>query len=247
MSDNLITNTGSPSVSQLNRVGCVVTAAGEGIRMEGLDKIFLPINGKPLISYAVNIFQNSPLVHQIVLVLNKNNIKAGEELRNKLEWSKVSDICVGGERRQNSVANGISHLKTCQWVIIHDGARPCITDKLIESGLNQALNSGAAIAAIPARETIKVADGYGFISSTPERRDLWIAQTPQIFRTDIITEAHRQAKNQHREATDDAALVEAAGYRVKIYMGSYDNIKITTPRDLSLAGNILKQGKEPLP
>jgi 2-C-methyl-D-erythritol 4-phosphate cytidylyltransferase len=194
----------------------------------------------------VDTFQNSPLVHQIVLVLNKNNIKAGEELRNKLDWDKVSDICVGGERRQDSVANGISHLKTCQWIIIHDGGRPCITGKLIDAGLNQALSSGAAIAAVPAQETIKIADSCGFISSTPERRDLWIAQTPQIFRTDIITEAHHQAKTQHREATDDAALVEAAGYKVKIYMGSYDNIKITTPRDLSLAGTILKQGKETL-
>ena len=241
MSNNLITETGPSSIPHLNKVGCIITAAGDSHRMGSLDKIFAPINDKPLISYTIDTFQNYPDVHQIVLVLNKNNLDKGKALTDAMNWSKVTKICIGGQRRQDSVAEGLGCISGCQWIIIHDGARPCVTIKLIDTGLRQALDTGAAIAAIPAQETVKISDKDSFISSTPDRKHLWIAQTPQIFRLDIIAEAHRQAKISHREATDDAALVEAMGCKVKIYMGSYDNIKVTTPQDLILAKSILNK------
>ena len=147
-------------------------------------------------------------------------------------WPKVTDVCLGGDRRQDSVAAGLSRLDQCHWVVIHDGARPLVTVDLIERGLEAARETGAAIAAVPVTDTIKVASEEGFIQGTPPRQSLWAAQTPQVFRFDIITEAYRQAKY---EVTDDARLVEQLGHKVKLYMGSYDNIKVTTPDNLAIA------------
>ena len=146
--------------------------------------------------------------------------------------SKVTDVCPGGERRQDSVVAGLSHLSHCDWVVIHDGARPLVTLDLIDRGLEAATETGAAVAAVPVTDTIKVAGDDGFVQGTPPRRNLWAVQTPQVFRFDIIAEAYRQTKY---EVTDDARLVEQLGYRVKLYMGSYDNIKVTTTNDLALA------------
>ena len=209
--------------------------------MDGIDKILAPLNGRPLISYTVDVFHKCAAIHQIVMVLSKNNLGIGQELVDKLEWSKVTGVYAGGRRRQDSVAQGIKHLRDCQWVVIQDGARPCITSELIEKGLRYATDTGAAIAAVPTKETIKINGGDSIITETPDRNRLWIAQTPQVFRFDIIANAYRQAERCAREAADDAALVEAAGYKVKIYMGSYDNIKVTTPRDLTLAEIILRK------
>ena len=150
------------------------------------------------------------------------------------------DVCVGGKRRQDSVAAGLKQLKKCEWVIIHDGARPLVTKELIEEGLKAAQETGAAIAAVPVTDTIKVAGDDRIVHQTPSRQNLWAVQTPQVFRSGIITEAHQKAKG---EATDDASLVEQAGYKVKLYTGSYDNIKITNPRDLLIAEMIIKHGK----
>ena len=147
-------------------------------------------------------------------------------------WSKVTDICAGGRRRQDSVAAGLSRLNHCRWVVIHDGARPLVTEDLIERGLEAARETGAAVAAVPVTDTIKVAGDDRTVRQTPPRQNLRAVQTPQVFRFDIITEAYRQAK---AEVTDDASLVEQLGYKVKLYPGSYDNIKITTLDDLALA------------
>jgi 2-C-methyl-D-erythritol 4-phosphate cytidylyltransferase len=156
-----------------------------------------------------------------------------------LGWSKVADVCPGGDERQQSVAVGLGRIKDCQWVVIHDGARPLVTEDLIKNGLEAAKESGAAVAAVPVTDTIKLADDNGFVMGTPPRKSLWAVQTPQVFRFDIITEAHQKAQGM---ATDDASLVERLGYRVKLYMGSYDNIKITTPSDLTLTEILLQKG-----
>lgn len=234
----------SPSVPYPDKVGGIIVAAGNSQRMGRIDKILAPLNGKSLISYTIDVFQQCAAIHQIVIVLNKSNLGIGRELVDKLGWSKVTGVYAGGRRRQDSVAQGINHLKDCQWVVIHDGARPCITRELIERGLNHARDTGAAIAAVPAQETIKIDGGDGIIAETPDRSCLWVAQTPQVFRFDIIAEAYRQAATRGREITDDAALVEAAGYKVKLYPGSYDNIKVTTPQDLTLAEIILRKERE---
>lgn len=219
------------------KTAAIIVAAGKGERMGGVDKIFAPLAGKPLLVWAVDTFQQCKLIDRIIIVLSEENLERGEGLVVEKGWPKVSDVCIGGEERQQSVANGLKLLDDCQWVVIHDGARPLVTEALIQDGLEAAIESGAAVAAVPVTDTIKLAADDGFVMGTPPRKSLWAVQTPQVFRFDIIKEAYNKAKAM---ATDDAALVERLGYKIKLYMGSYDNIKITTLGDLALAEILLK-------
>jgi 2-C-methyl-D-erythritol 4-phosphate cytidylyltransferase len=230
------------AIAETQKVGAVIAAAGSSQRMGEVDKMFARLGGKAILVRVVNIFQACSSIHQIVVVLNQQNLEAGKRLVANQGWTKVTDICPGGERRQDSVAAGLGRLSDCSWVVIHDGARPLLTEDLIERGLEAAMETGAAISAVPVTETIKVADDEQFIQGTPPRRNLWVAQTPQVFRSDIITEAYKQAKY---EVTDDARLVEQLGYRVKLYMGSYDNIKVTTPDDLVIAEVLWRKREKP--
>jgi 2-C-methyl-D-erythritol 4-phosphate cytidylyltransferase len=214
------------------KVGAVIVAAGLSQRMGGVDKMFALLGDKPVLVRVINVFQACDSIDQIVVVLNEQNLKRGKELVAEQGWSKVTDVCPGGERRQDSVVAGLNRLGNCSWVVIHDGARPLVTQNLIKSGLEAATDIGAAIAAVPVTDTIKVAGEDQIVQGTPPRHNLWAARTPEVFRFDIITEAYRQLKY---EVTDDARAVELLGYKVKLYMGSYDNIKITTPDDLALA------------
>ena len=214
------------------KVGAVIVAAGRGERMGGVDKMFAQIAGKPVLARVVSVFEACSLIDQIVIVLGEQNLERGKKLVAEEGWSKVTDVCPGGKLRQDSVAAGLGRLKDCHWVVIHDGARPLVTAASIEAGLEAAKETGAAVAAVPVADTIKVAADDRFVQSTPPRRSLWAVQTPQVFRSDIITEAYRKIRV---EVTDDASAVERMGYRVKLYMGSYDNIKITTANDLALA------------
>jgi 2-C-methyl-D-erythritol 4-phosphate cytidylyltransferase len=209
--------------------------------MDGVNKIFAAVAGKPVLWQVLQIFQGCSVVDQAVVVLNEASVERGLRLVEEGKFSKVVAVCAGGQRRQDSVAEGLKRLDGCVWVVIHDGARPCLTVDLIEQGLREARLTGAAIAAVPLKETVKVVDSEGVITSTPRREILWAAQTPQIFRFDLITEAHRMVNG---EVTDDASLVEALGHKVKVYMGSYDNIKVTTPEDLALAETILRMRNE---
>ena len=220
------------------KVTAIIAAAGESRRMGGADKIFTQLGGKTILSRVVETFQKCNSVNQIILVVNQQNVDKVRQLTAENHWDKITEVCVGGRRRQDSVAAGIKQLRDCQWVIIHDGARPLVTEDLIERGLEAARETGAAVAAVPVTDTIKVAGNDRIVLETPVRQNLWAVQTPQVFRLDIITEAYKQAKD---EVTDDASLVETLGYKVKLYMGSYDNIKITTPDDLALAEVLLKK------
>jgi len=214
------------------RVAAVIVAAGESRRMGGRDKVFALLAGKPVLAYAVDVFQRCDLISQIIVVVNQQSLERCQRLVAEQGWDKVSGVCPGGERRQDSVAAGLSRLSHCQWVVIHDGARPLVSEDLIRCGLAEAGETGAAVAAVPVKDTIKLAGDDRLVRSTPPRNSLWAVQTPQVFRFDIINEAYRQAK---AEVTDDASLVEQLGYKVKLYMGAYDNIKITTPDDLAVA------------
>jgi 2-C-methyl-D-erythritol 4-phosphate cytidylyltransferase len=214
------------------KTGAVIAAGGSGQRMGDVDKLFGLLDGKAVLARVVDVFQNCNLIDRIVLVLSQENLERGKQLVSGQGWTKIIDVCVGGELRQDSVAAGLDKLNNCDWVVIHDGARPLVTADLIERGLEAARETGAAIAAVPVTETIKMADDELFIQGTPPRSNLWVAQTPQIFRFDLINEAYKASRY---EVTDDARLVEQLGRRVKIYMGSYDNIKITTPEDMALA------------
>jgi len=214
------------------KVGAVIVAAGSSQRMGGMDKMLALLGGKPVLARVVDTFQRCNLIDQIVIVLSKPNLERCQQLIAEQGWSKVTDVCLGGKRRQDSVVAGLSRLNHCHWVVIHDGARPLLTEDLIYQGLTQAQETGAAAAAVPVTDTIKVAGDDRLVQQTPSRHNLWAVQTPQVFRFDIIAEAYRQAKD---EVTDDASVVEQLGYRVKLYMGSYDNIKVTTADDLVLA------------
>ena len=214
------------------KVGAVIVAAGESQRMGGVDKVLALLGGKPVLARTIDVFQSCNSIDRIVVVLSEQNLEPGKRLVVKEGWSKVTDVCPGGRRRQDSVVAGLSRLNDCHWVVIHDGARPLVTEDLIARGLREAKEIGAAVAAVPVTDTIKVVGGDRIVHQTLLRQNLWAVQTPQVFRYPIIAEAYRRAKG---EATDDASLVEQMGGKVKLYMGAYDNIKITTPDDLALA------------
>ncbi len=214
------------------KVGAIIVAAGSSRRMGGVDKVWALLGGRIVLDLVLDVFERCRLINQIVIVVNRQNIERCRSLVTGRGKLKASDVCAGGRRRQDSVAAGLKRLDHCDWVVIHDGARPLLTEDLIYRGVEAAGETGAAVAAVPVTDTIKVAGSDDVVIETPERRNLWAVQTPQVFRFDIISEAYREAQG---EVTDDASLVERLGYRVKLYMGSYNNINITTPDDLALA------------
>jgi 2-C-methyl-D-erythritol 4-phosphate cytidylyltransferase len=220
------------------KVAAIIVAAGEGKRMEGMDKVFTELGGESILLRATRPFQECRLIDQIVVVVSGEKENKCRRLVTGKEWSKVTDVCIGGQRRQDSVAEGLKRLNNYDWVVIHDGARPLVTVDLIERGLEAARETGASATAVPVTDTIKVVDDRGIVSQTPPRQNLRAVQTPQVFRFDIIQIAHQQDCG---DVTDDATLVEKLGHRVKLYQGSYDNIKITTPADLVLAEVLLKK------
>ena len=214
------------------KVGAVIVAAGESRRMGGVDKVFALLAGRPVLAWVIGAFQECGLVSEIIVVLSKFNLEKGQKMVAEQGWFKVKDVCAGGEKRQDSVVSGLSRLSDCDWIIIHDGARPLATLDLIDRGLEAASKTGAAVAAVPVTDTIKMTGDSCIVLETLPRKNLWAVQTPQVFRADIINEAYRRAKG---DVTDDASVVEQMGHKVRLYMGSYDNLKITTPGDLVLA------------
>jgi 2-C-methyl-D-erythritol 4-phosphate cytidylyltransferase len=214
------------------KAGAVIVAAGKSERMGDVDKMFASLGGEPLLLRTTRPFQQSSLIDQVVVVVSGEREMMCRHLVAGPDWPKVSDVCLGGRRRQDSVAEGLKRLAGCDLVVIHDGARPLVTVELIEEGLKAAKETGAAAAAVPVTDTIKVADEGRTVLETPSRQNLWAIQTPQVFSFRMISEAYEKVND---DVTDDASLVERLGYKVKLYMGSYDNIKITTPADLALA------------
>ena len=223
------------------RAGVVIVAAGSGRRMAGddgvpVDKVFLPLLGRPLLAHTVSAFEACRAVAEIVLVLGEHNIEKGRELADRESWSKLTHICLGGERRQDSVKAGLDQLTGCEWVMVHDGARPCLTAEIVEAGLARARETGGAVPVVPLSDTVKRLDTHGSIVETPPRSELWAVQTPQVFRADLLRRAYELSLD---GATDDASLVERMGHAVGTFAGSPENIKVTTQVDLLLAEAIL--------
>jgi 2-C-methyl-D-erythritol 4-phosphate cytidylyltransferase len=223
-----------------SKLGVVIVAAGTSQRMAGINKLFASLGGKPLLAWSVDTCQRYSSVRQIVLVLNDKDLVRGQKLKKERGWSKVT-LCPGGARRQDSVREGLRQIRDCDLILIHDGARPFLTSDLIENGLKLARQAKAVIAAVPIKDTIKLANGGKLIKETLRRDRLWAAQTPQIFSFDMITRAY---ENLAAEVTDDATAVERLGYKVKLYMGDYKNIKVTTTEDLALARIIAGEWKQ---
>jgi 2-C-methyl-D-erythritol 4-phosphate cytidylyltransferase len=220
------------------QVAAIIAAAGDSQRMGGIDKMFAPIAGRPVLARVIDTFQECQAIDQIIIVINSKNIEKCRRLVEAEGWLKVTDVCTGGKLRQDSVAEGLKHLKYAAWVVIHDGARPLVTTDLIEKGLEAAKETGSAIAAVPVTDTIKVAGAGDIVRQTLTRQNLRAIQTPQVFRLDVIANTYQHVVG---DVTDDASLVERAGYKVKLYAGSYDNIKITSPADLAMAEALWKE------
>ena len=201
-----------------------------------LDKTFMELLGKPVISYSLDIFESCPVVDEIVLVLSQRNLEQGRKLVDSGNWSKVSGVCVCGDTRTESVLSGINSLSQCDFVMIHDGARPCVTVDVIENGLLAAESTGAAIPVIPIRDTVKNIE-QDRVRNTVPRDTLVLAQTPQIFRFEIIKKAITLRSS---STTDDSKLVEDIGCEVVSFSGDDNNIKITTPFDIDLAELIIR-------
>jgi 2-C-methyl-D-erythritol 4-phosphate cytidylyltransferase len=225
------------------RVAAIIAAAGRSERMLGVDKIFTHLGARPVLARAVFPFECADAVDRIVVVLNEDSIKAGRALADYEKWAKVTDIIAGGDRRQDSVQNALDALADdgIEWVIIHDGARPLVRVEQIEDGLKAAQNTGAAVCAMPATDTIKLAGDNGYVKETPDRERLWNAQTPQVFRYDLIRRAYAAASG---TVTDDSMLVERLGVPVRLFRGTAANIKITTPESLAAAEVLLRRNAE---
>ena len=221
------------------RVGVVIVAAGSSTRMAGVDKTFAPLLGRPLITHTIDRFEECPQVSEIVLALAADSLDYGRALVQERGYRKVSHVCAGGARRQDSVKAGLSALEPCRWVMVHDGARPGLDAALLQRGLEAVEVSphGAVIAGVPVKDTIKVVDETGMVTDTPPRESLWAAQTPQIFGYDLLCRAHAEFKG---DATDDAMMVETLDCQVSVFPGSYENLKVTTPDDLVVMEVVLR-------
>ncbi len=218
------------------RYGAVIVAAGRGSRMGGIDKMFALLGGWPLFCHALAAFEACSLIDTIVLVTAAERVEEAEIAVQKFGFSKLAAICSGGGRRQDSVRAGLEQLGRLEVVAIHDAARPLVSPALIAAGFAAATETGAAIAAIPVVDTIKEVDGDGTVIRTVSREQLWAVQTPQVFNFELLLEAHLRSPG---DVTDDAMLVEAYGHRVKVFLGSPRNLKVTTPDDLVLAEALL--------
>ena len=222
-------------------VAAIVVAAGQSTRMLGMDKLFAPLGDRPLLAHTLAPFQACPRIDAIALVLAPENLERGQQLVAHYALAKVSVVCRGGPRRQDSVRCGLDALGPpgragCQWVVVHDGARPLVSVDLVERALAEAQATGAAVPALPISDTVKETDATGQALRTLDRTYLWAVQTPQAFRYDLLCRAHQEVT---ADVSDDAAMLEALGLPLKLFPGSRFNLKVTSPDDLSLVEALL--------
>lgn len=220
-------------------VGAIVVGAGRAARMEGVDKIFAELDGRPVLSYSVAACAASREVSAIVVVLHERQVRRGEMLVNERTWAKVHAVVSGGERRQDSVRAGLRALPPCDYVIVHDAARPLVTTDLIRRGIDEAVRTGAAVAAVPVTDTIKRVGPDGRVQDTLPRDSLWAAQTPQVVKRETLEAAFDYVERRGMAVTDEAAMLELAGYQVAVFTGAHRNMKITTRVDLAIASVLL--------
>ena len=222
----------------------IVLAAGQGKRMHSkIQKQFLEIGGKPILYYSLQCFQNSPLIQNIILVTGEDMISYCEkEIVQKYGFNKVSRITAGGKERYDSVYAGLLCCHDTEYVYIHDGARPFITEEMLQRGHKAVKQTNACVLGMPSKDTVKLSDTSGYIKETPDRKIVWNIQTPQIFSYDLIRGAYESIRQKDMsKVTDDAMVVEQeTGTKILLVEGSYRNIKITTPEDLAVAEAFLR-------
>jgi 2-C-methyl-D-erythritol 4-phosphate cytidylyltransferase len=219
----------------------IIPAAGQGKRMgAGKNKLFLPIASIPLIIHTLQVFEQDEKCTKIILTINEEERVLFQRLITEYNLKKDIILVKGGAERQNSVYNGICHAAGAEYVLVHDGARPFVTQTIIDRVLHMAAKKGASICAVPVKDTIKRVHDET-VEETVERSSLWAVQTPQGFRLPLLQEAHEQAYQQSFLGTDDASLIERLGKEVGVVQGSYYNIKVTTPEDLIVAESFLNR------
>ena len=222
----------------------IVLAAGQGKRMNSkVQKQFLELGGKPLLYYSLKCFQDSGMIRDIILVTGAESVPfCKEEIVEKYGLTKVTKVIPGGKERYDSVYEGLLSCENSDFVLIHDGARPFITEEIIRRGIQGVEKTGACVIGMPSKDTVKIADTQGYVAETPERSSVWTVQTPQIFEYNLIREAHEKIRCRDMSAiTDDAMVVEQeTGVKIVLVEGSYKNLKITTPEDLDIAEIFLK-------
>lgn len=223
----------------------IVLSAGQGRRMgTKVHKQYLMLGGKPVLYYSLKEFQDSEIIDEIYLVTG-----VGEEnycrqtIVDKYHFTKVTKILSGGAQRYLSVWNGLQELENGGYVFIHDGARPFVDGDIIKRAFDAVCENKACVVGMPVKDTIKIADGRDFVKNTPDRRWLWMIQTPQVFENDIVKGAYSMLmRESYINVTDDAMVVEQMlELPIKLVCGSYQNIKITTPEDLEMAEIFLRR------
>ncbi len=226
----------------------IVLAAGRGTRMNSdIPKQYLPVKGKPVLYYALKAFQES-FIDRIVLVTSLEDVEyCKKNMVEHFGFRKVSDVVAGGKERYHSVWKGLQAAGECDYIFIHDGARPFVTEEILKRAYDSVSEHDACVVGMPVKDTIKIADENGFADSTPKRDHVWMIQTPQVFTGSLIYDAYKTLIEKEKEIlrrgiriTDDAMVVETfTDRKVKLVEGSYENIKITTPEDLQVAESFL--------
>jgi len=222
----------------------IVLAAGQGKRMNSdIQKQYLLLNEKPVLYYSLSVLEKS-FIDEIVLVVGSGETEyCTREIVEKYKFKKISNVVEGGKERYHSVQKGIEAVKSCDFLYIHDGARPFLTEEILNRAKENVLKYQACVVGMPSKDTVKISDKLGFAQNTPNRDQVWLVQTPQVFSFLLIKEAYNQLIIQEEnlikegtKITDDAMVVETfSNIPVKLVEGSYQNIKITTPEDLEIA------------
>lgn len=223
----------------------LILAAGQGKRMGlGINKQFLELDGKPVLYYTLDAFSKNKNIDEIFLVCAEGELEyCREYIVNKFKFSKVKGIVPGGLERQDSVYNGLKAINNCDIVLIHDGARPFLTDSIIDKGIEMAKAHGACTCGVKSKDTIKIKGESGFSKETLNRESTFLVQTPQCFKYNIILDCHNRLNNNRTLVTDDTMVVEMFNHKVYLYDGDYSNIKITTPEDMIVGESILNNRK----
>lgn len=222
----------------------IVLAAGRGTRMKSsVQKQFLMLDEKPVIYYALKCFQDSPYIRDIILVTGEDSLAyCKKEIVEKFGFTKVTKVEAGGKERYDSVYAGLCACDNPDYVLIHDGARPFITEEMVERTCLAVKKTGACVVGMPVKDTIKISNGENMVESTPDRARVWMVQTPQAFGYSLIKASYEAIRSRDmRGITDDAMIVEQeSGAKVSLVPGSYENIKITTPEDFVIAEAFLR-------
>ncbi|MGL4737268.1 MAG: 2-C-methyl-D-erythritol 4-phosphate cytidylyltransferase [Cellulosilyticaceae bacterium] len=226
------------------KTGVIIVAGGKGTRIGGqTKKQYLTLGGKEILAHTIEAFEHAQVIDEMIVVVGAEDLNyVKEDIVEKYGYTKVTAIVAGGKERKDSVWNGICELEErVDYIMVHDGARPFIKEEQINACLESAMKEGAALIAVPVKDTIKQVGPQGLVVGTPERSTLWAVQTPQTFERKLLTKAHLHGQRENLEATDDGMLVEAIGHGVWVVEGDYTNIKITTPEDLVIGDIFIRK------